>query len=782
MVPFFKLFILRKLRKRSVLASIASFITLAVLLPTATIFAQSNPSTAPLPTETASWIHRIILHILWIIVVNVFGTWVWLTGIALNYSLGLFVIGFGDQFIESGLGANVDNMWRLVRDLFNLTFIFGLVYLGLKMILNSDDSSTKRNIIFLILAALLVNFSLFFTKFIIDFTNVTATTILNNIDRVPTMNITSITGATIAVPDIAGRIAQLLNLSSVLSGGDSTPAFGSLAASSGYAYIVFVAIFLLVTGYVFISGALLILARFIALNFFLIFSPVMFLGWVFPNFETVSRKYWREFLGRAFFAPIYVLLIYIVLILMAGYYSNRTLSPTSNATIGLFGQSATAGSATQEFMNLVVPFLMMTGLMIAALNISKRLGADGANTAISIGDNLQKRGRRFVTRNTAGAAYRMTVGNTATALNTSLNRGLGRMAQGGALSRATARTLERTVGSGLQAAAGVSIAGAETVEQRRKRVREQQNRFNTSAQASARAATTQSSLERARANTADDPVARAARNAALTELASQVRRMSNDEVLNLDRETLMSPEVAQHLTDAHITALRESGIYTNDQAREISTRRDQGTFDVLNETLNSITADATELGTALQQLAQTVERLPIDRLQSFTADPSTANQSNSLLNQRIAANLTDTQLTALQNSGRFSAAQMTQIRAARTAGLTAIASGAAPNIVNTGNANAAAATENLRRNLFQERSAQEAGRLPATVYMQTDMAQYITPNALQQRVRNGLSAQEIADIETNIQDYINDPATPNRVTTMWQNWARNTTEGSQFNF
>ena len=92
-----------------------------------------------------------------------------LAGNLLNYALNVFVIGFGTQF-SGNVGVVVNESWALLRDLFNLTFIFGLVYIGFKMILGSDDRNSRKWLINIILAALLVNFSLFVTKFIVDFT------------------------------------------------------------------------------------------------------------------------------------------------------------------------------------------------------------------------------------------------------------------------------------------------------------------------------------------------------------------------------------------------------------------------------------------------------------------------------------------------------------------------------------------------------------------------------------------------------------------------------------
>jgi hypothetical protein len=92
----------------------------------------------------------------------------------LNFAVNEFIIDFGGNVTGTGIGAAIDTLWSVVRDFFNIIFIFAIIYLGFKMILGSDDSGTKRALVYLIIAALLVNFSLFISKFIVDFSNILA--------------------------------------------------------------------------------------------------------------------------------------------------------------------------------------------------------------------------------------------------------------------------------------------------------------------------------------------------------------------------------------------------------------------------------------------------------------------------------------------------------------------------------------------------------------------------------------------------------------------------------
>jgi hypothetical protein len=74
------------------------------------------------------------------------------------------------QFINQG--------WGVIRDIANVMFIFILLYIAIRHILQMGSSNTKRLLTSLIIAALLINFSLFFSKVIIDAGNIFSQTIL----------------------------------------------------------------------------------------------------------------------------------------------------------------------------------------------------------------------------------------------------------------------------------------------------------------------------------------------------------------------------------------------------------------------------------------------------------------------------------------------------------------------------------------------------------------------------------------------------------------------------
>ncbi len=304
-------------------------------------------------------------------------------GKLLNWAVTDFVIGFGDVYLTWGVGVAVENGWKIIRDILNISFIFGIVYIGIRLIFDADDSSAKRSLGYLLAAALLINFSLFISKFVIDFSNSLAAVIYN-------------TGLKTASADLSASFINLLGLSTVVNNGSGTLDVGS-SVSGGLAIVFGTFIFMLMAAYALAAGAFLIIVRGIALIFFMIFSPVMFLGWIFPQFKNFTSKYWSLFLSNAFMAPAYLFCIYLTFMIMDGFkYQIRT---TGQGNMGsLFSQSYTGN------VNALVVFTLAIGMMLASISIAKRMGAFGGGLVVSVGNSMRKSGQGWVGRNTVGIA------------------------------------------------------------------------------------------------------------------------------------------------------------------------------------------------------------------------------------------------------------------------------------------------------------------------------------------------------------------------------------------
>lgn len=726
--------------------------------------AQANPQTASL-----GWIEGKIVKLLYDMVVMVFGTLAGWAGMLLNYAVYFYTLGFGAVYLETGLGAAIDDLWSTVRDVFNLTFIFGLVYIGLMLIINSEDSKARRGLIYLIGAALLVNFSLFFTKAIIDISHVLTDGIIQGfqISGASAPNTVQLQSTTIYVKDLSGAFVNLMDLSSVFQ----VSAVQNVNITSGGAWglIFLTMIILLIATFVFAAGAFLLIVRFIALNFFMVLSPVMFLGWVFPSLSNFSSEWWRKFLRSAFLAPAYIFLLYMSAQILTSFKAFITAQSR-----GGLGGAITAGNEVSLYS--IVPFYVVTaGFLLGSVIIAQQLGVAGSAGVMRVGQNLQKRGQnalratgRGAVRGTAGYAARGT-GWVAEGASRRLDRGVARLAQSNRFgARALARTIDDTVGAGVRRAQGASIAGSETLQARRDRQNASQQRFNQRATEAQRA--DDLTADRARFNAAGTATEaeRADRRNAFNAVGSRVRRMSNEEVLLLSDADLNSSEIAGNLTDAHITALRDSGRFNNQQSTDLRDSRNDSALNEATVAFGEATSSADELNNAFNELRQTLANMSTERKQSLGA--------TNLSNERVAVHLTDRDIEQFEQSGQFSTTEIQNIRNARNTARNNLALGRGASGVAAGAATATpaqqaeAADYATRRQRALFNNPTEAGRLAPEVIAARETQPYLTPEIVEQRMRNGITNEERIAIQENVNELITDSVGTDDMTRIHQQW------------
>lgn len=361
-----------------------------------------------------------IQDVLFFFVTQVFGMFVWFGAALLNFGINHFVIGFGDVYNNSGIGVAVNNTWVIIRDFINLGFIFGLVYIGLRMILDSNNANTRRWLANLIIAALLINFSLFATKFVVDVSNKLATEIACAGLTYPQAKNTPAsekTGCNLNNGDsyrldVGQALMVRMGISTAFSNDkDARP------ADSGWGYIFGTAILFLVAAFVFGAGGILLFIRFAVLNLYLVFSAAMFLGWVIPGIQDTMRTYWKGFLSKAFFAPLYLLMLYFSFKILDGLQLSIAKVGDDKATgtdfanpnwAKAFAKSNGANDPASATLGTLPFFVLICIFMIGSLVIAQKMGAEGARGALNIANRVKDK----TIKSTVGATKRVAGGAT----------------------------------------------------------------------------------------------------------------------------------------------------------------------------------------------------------------------------------------------------------------------------------------------------------------------------------------------------------------------------------
>lgn len=727
------------------------------VIPVLTLLLVVTPAIAH-----ADWLYES----LWYLVSGFLGFFLWLAAYFLNAAVNLFVIGFANVYTTTGLGQSIESVWVIIRDIMNLAFIFGLLYIGIKIILNSDDSRARSMLAYLIIAALLVNFSLFFTKAVVDVSNaIGAEILLNGFENNPLQGAqTNAIYQGITTVDIGSTFMEVLDVDDLLGSPNDL----------SFAFIFSAAIFFIISIFVFMAGALILTIRFAALNIYLALSPLMFIGWAFPPFAKYTRDYWQGFLRRAFFAPIYIFMLYLslfVLLNMGGSIASTTNIKSVGAALPKGADSGqTVAKATDAALTVVPFFALACIFLIASLVIASKMGAEGASGAVSLG----QRWSRQVGRGTARFAGRQTVGRGARyagAAGSFANRRAvaplnAKLSQKGWVGRKLARGIDSSVGAGLRSVQNASFAGSESHADRRKRVQEQNTRLNQEAKDTQGRATVNDKAQLYREYQLRGDTVRQQELA--YEIGAEVRKMSDEAMLQAVKQNpqlLANGGFVQNLTDSHVKALKDSGAYNNDKLKKVKDLRNDATIKDAGAAFDNATASVEDLEKAFKTLGQTMKNMSADRKADLGVD--------NLSNERVAIHLSDKDIESLEQSGKYSAADIDRIKSAREKAQKDLAkgqlSGTAAELTNANSK----FYETQRRNLM--RDSKQAGEMHPDLFAEPMMQEYITPETVAQRMRNGVTGSQRENIRDNINNYINtapNPQEKDRRMRIWQNASR----------
>ncbi|TSC68384.1 MAG: Uncharacterized protein G01um101472_7 [Parcubacteria group bacterium Gr01-1014_72] len=312
---------------------------------------------------------------------------VWLAGLLLDFSINSIINM--DAFLQKI--PVVDIGWRIFRDLTNILFIFILLYISIQTILGLGGDGPRKLVGKLIIIALLVNFSLFITKAVVDGTNIIAIHFYDLI--VEPTNITSAqtgSGATAIALDngIAAKLMEGLRIQTLYGSEGLGVKAGLNVAFSITLVTIYGSIFMLITAFVFFAGAIMFIFRGVMLMMLMATSPLAFAAWILPGLASYTSTWWKLLIQNALFAPAYLALTYVVIsVVQSGAFK------TGVATLGV-GTSeqsfaAALTSSQPGSISIIVNFLILISLMMLTLKLAVDMGAFGAETFQKWGKSIQ---------------------------------------------------------------------------------------------------------------------------------------------------------------------------------------------------------------------------------------------------------------------------------------------------------------------------------------------------------------------------------------------------------
>lgn len=184
--------------------------------------------------------------------------------------------------------------WIMVRDVANMFFVVALLVIAFGTILGLEEYEWKKNLVKLILAAILINFSNLIAQLVIDVAHVFTITFLNAISATAGGNLINM----FKLDQITAMIGQ--------NADDSSSIDLTLLAAVIPAMMFAIMAACALGAYVFVM-----MARVVALWALIILSPLAFILGVLPKTKSYAEKWWSEFSKYVIVAPIMVFFLWL---------------------------------------------------------------------------------------------------------------------------------------------------------------------------------------------------------------------------------------------------------------------------------------------------------------------------------------------------------------------------------------------------------------------------------------------------------------------------------------
>lgn len=286
-----------------------------------------------------------------------------------------FVGYFFDKVIEytttypESLSQGITNSWKIIRDFSNIILVFSLLYLGIKTIIEGQGFSDKKTLVGIIIAAILINFSLVFVRDVaFNISNTVGLQILQQ----------SGTGTDNASSTPSTQLMSIINPQQVLNMNGFNTEWGAtniaindrtgwgLTARMTGQFLMFTSI-VLSMGVIFLGASIILLYRFMIFIVLMIASPFGLISTQIPWLQKYGKDWSEQLKKQTIIFPAFMLILYLVLLIVTTLAAYNPI--TLNAT----------NTTTTEIFSFLFNFILIMGFLISLLIIPGKIGAAGAD-------------------------------------------------------------------------------------------------------------------------------------------------------------------------------------------------------------------------------------------------------------------------------------------------------------------------------------------------------------------------------------------------------------------
>lgn len=336
---------------------------------------------------------------IWIPLMSWLGSWfltiggglLQLAGTLFDTLVYYVIIDFKTTLDTLSITGAIDSGWSIFRDFSNILIIGIFVFIAISIILGLKEFGQKKLIANVLIIAVLINFSLLFTKMIIDGSNFAAFQIYKQM-----VGPTAFNAGVRGTPDIAGSFLAPMGISGIWD--DTyliTKNVGQQAksATAGFMFGLVGGLLLLIAAAVLLYGAFLIMARAILFIFLMLTAALAFATYLVPSLahgEYGWSAWWKALFNNAVFAPLIMLFLAVSLAIVnaAGAYklacATASTSPCANTLGDIIAdpqKQLVSGGWT-----IIIVYIIGIGLLFLSFRMASKFAGtiSGFNLAAAI--------------------------------------------------------------------------------------------------------------------------------------------------------------------------------------------------------------------------------------------------------------------------------------------------------------------------------------------------------------------------------------------------------------
>lgn len=296
-----------------------------------------------------------------------------------------------DQSLITGMGVSILPAWKIVRDLANIIIVFSLLYLGIKTILNGNGFAETKVLISIIIAAVLINFSLVFTQTVFNVSNVIGSQIGQQI------TFSGQSSAQTGTKSISEGLVQMIRPDMILTslldfkkdGWDQLWTKVQGALFTGTAMLLLIVVFL--------GASFLLIYRFMIFVVLMVTSPIGVTSKFIPWFEKMGESWWKALKTQAIVLPVFLLTLYISILFVAPLSSQLTGSALTSVSPGQV-KGTVSESVAAELITFIFNYLLIIGFLLLPLIVPGKIGAAGSSFMTGAADWTTKKIRSLPER------------------------------------------------------------------------------------------------------------------------------------------------------------------------------------------------------------------------------------------------------------------------------------------------------------------------------------------------------------------------------------------------